>query len=86
MATQWTKHDDSTYMVTLGGVLLVVIVYDQVGTPGWKIQVGKRSLRDKLPTQEDAQKVALAYANRILNQCRKELDEMLSDATGKETS
>jgi len=86
MAAQWNRHDDSTYMTTLGGVLMVAIIYDRMGKPGWKIQVGKRVLRDKISTQEDAQKVALAFANRILTQCRKELDELLAEATGKETS
>ena len=86
MAVEWSRHDDSTYMVTLGGVLMVAIIYDRMGTPGWKIQVGKRVLRDKVSSQEDAQKVALAFANRIINQCRKDLDQLLSEATGKETS
>ncbi len=76
MATKWTRHDDSTEYFTLGGVLMVAVVYDRMGDPGWKVQVGKRSLRDKLASKEDAQRVAVAYAEKILRQCDKELVEL----------
>lgn len=75
MPMEWTRHDDSTYFITLGGVLNVAVIYDRLGTPGWKVQVGARSLRDKISKKEDAQKVALAFAKRILAQCAKELNE-----------
>lgn len=79
MPQQWNKHDDNTLFVTLGGVLTVAIIYDQVGKSGWKIQVGKRAMRDKIASKEDAQKVALAFAHRILKQCGTELEEFISD-------
>lgn len=78
MPVEWTRHDDSTYLVTLGGVLMVAVIYERLGTPGWKVQVGKRVLRDKLAKEEDARKVALAFAARILEQCRKDLEELQS--------
>lgn len=78
MPTEWTRHDDSTYFVVLGGVLTVAITYEQIGEPGWKIQVGKRAMRDKISKQEDAQKVALAFAHRILTQCGKDLESLVT--------
>ncbi len=86
MPQHWKRHDDSTYFLELGGVLLLAVIYDRLGSPGWKVQVGKRTLRDKIPSQEDAQKVALAFANRILVQCRKELDALLTDTMGEGSS
>ncbi len=74
MTVEWAKHDDSTYFVNLAKALLVAVVYDRMGAPGWKVQVGKRSLKDKFATAEDAKKVAVAYAERVLAQCREELD------------
>nr|WP_211922266.1 hypothetical protein [Desulfolutivibrio sulfodismutans] len=56
--------------------LLVAVVYDRMGTPGWKVQVGKRSLKDKFATAEDAKKIAVAFAERVLNQCREELETL----------
>ncbi len=79
MSTEWTKHDDSTFYITLGGVLNVAVIFDRMGVPGWKVQVGARSLRDKIAKKEDAQKVALAYAKRILAQCVKDLDTILEE-------
>ncbi len=76
MSVEWEKHDDTTYFVNLAKALLVAVVYDRMGTPGWKVQVGKRSLKDKFATAEDAKKVAVAYAERILNQCREELETL----------
>ncbi len=76
MSDAWTKHDDSTYFINLGKAMLVAVIYDRMGQPGWKVQVGKRSVKDKLPTLEDAQKVALVLADRVVNQCREELDAL----------
>jgi hypothetical protein len=76
VSVEWEKHDDTTYFVNLAKALLVAVVYDRMGTPGWKVQVGKRSLKDKFATAEDAKKVAVAYAERILNQCREELETL----------
>lgn len=76
MTVEWAKHDDTTYFVNLAKALLVAVVYDRMGTPGWKVQVGKRSLKDKFASAEDAKRVAVAYAERILNQCREELDTL----------
>ncbi|MDQ7831082.1 MAG: hypothetical protein RDU30_05080 [Desulfovibrionaceae bacterium] len=76
MSVEWEKHDDTTYFVNLAKALLVAVVYDRMGTPGWKVQVGKRSLKDKFATAEDAKKVAVAYAERVLNQCREELETL----------
>lgn len=87
MALEWQKHSDSTFHLVLGGVLQVAVIYDRMGTPGWKVMVGKRSLRDKMPNKEDAQKVALVYALKILKQCQKDLDELMAglhlDAPGQ---
>jgi hypothetical protein len=86
MATLFVKQDDTTYYAMLGKVLPVAVSYEQLGTPGWKVLVGKRSLKDKLSTKEDAAKVALAYAERVLNQCREDLDALkksVEDSGGK---
>ena len=61
MTPEWTRHDDSTHYLNLGRALLVVVVHEKMGAPGWKVQVGKRSLKDKIPNLEDAKRVALAY-------------------------
>ncbi len=76
MSVAWEKHDDTTYFVNLAKALLVAVVYDRMGSPGWKVQVGKRSLKDKFASVDDAKKVAVAFADRILNQCREELDSL----------
>lgn len=73
---EWTKRDDTSHTFTMGGVLLVGIVYETMGTPGWKVQVANRSLRDKIQSEDDAKKVAVAFAQKILSQCQKELDEV----------
>ncbi len=73
---EWIKKDDSTYTFTMGGVLMVGIVYEQMGGPGWKIQVANRSLRDKIPSEDDAKRVAIAFAQKILQQCHKDLNEV----------
>ncbi len=80
MSDAWTRHDDSTYFINLGKAMLVAVVYDRMGQPGWKVQVGKRSVKDKLSSLEDAQKVALVLADRVVNQCRDELDAIKAAA------
>jgi hypothetical protein len=86
MAGGFIKQDDTTYYALLGKVLPVAVSYEQLGTPGWKVLVGKRSLKDKLAAKEDAAKVALAYAERVLTQCREDLDALkkaFEDGGGK---
>lgn len=62
----WTKLNDDTYCINLGRALLVAVAHEGMGTPGWKIHVGKRALKDKIPSLESAQKVALAFAGKVL--------------------
>jgi len=76
MTPEWTRHDDSTYFLNLGRALLVAVVHEHLGPPGWKIQVGKRSLKDKIPNLEDAKRVALAYAERVAKDIRADLDAL----------
>ncbi len=76
MTAAWTRHDDSTYFINLGRALLVAVIHERMGSPGWKIQVGKRSLKDKISSLEDAQRVALAYAERVLKDIRADLDAL----------
>ena len=76
MAPEWTRHDDSTHYLNLGRALLVVVVHEKMGAPGWKVQVGKRSLKDKIPNLEDAKRVALAYADRVAKDIRTDLDAL----------
>jgi len=66
MTVTWTKIDDNTHCLMLGRALLVAVVHERLGSPGWKIHVGKRALKDKISSLEDAQRVALAYAGRVL--------------------
>ena len=74
MSITWTKRDDTTYVVALGKALLVAVVYDRLTPPGWKVQVGMRSLKDKFASLEDAQKIALAYADKVCTAIRADLD------------
>lgn len=76
MTPEWTRHDDSTYYINLGRALLVAVIHEKMGAPGWKVQVGKRSLKDKLPNLEDAKRVALAYAERVAKDIRADLDAL----------
>ncbi|MFZ5811632.1 MAG: hypothetical protein ACOY4F_06280 [Thermodesulfobacteriota bacterium] len=76
MSVAWEKHDDTTYFVNLAKAVLVAVVYDRMGGPGWKVQVGKRSLKDKFASVDDAKKVAVAFADRVLTQCREDLDSL----------
>lgn len=71
---EWTKQDDSTRTFTMGGVLMVAITYEQMGSPGWKVQVANRSLRDKIQSEDDAKRVAVAFAQKILKQCQHDID------------
>lgn len=80
MPLEWTKHDDSTYYMSLGKALLVSVVYDRLTPPGWKVQVGQRSLKDKFGALEDAQKVALAFAEKVEAAIRADLDALKSNA------
>lgn len=74
MAPEWTRHDDSTHYINLGKALLVAVIHEKMGAPGWKITVGKRSLKDKIPTLEDAKRVAVAFAQRVLKDVIADLD------------
>ena len=80
MSLTWTKRDDSTYMLALGKALLVAVVYERLTPPGWKVQVGMRTLKDKFASLEDAQKIALAYADKVCTAVRADLDTLKNDA------
>ncbi|WP_243357759.1 hypothetical protein [Fundidesulfovibrio terrae] len=82
MSVQWTKHDDSTYYLSLGKSLLVTTVYDRLTPPGWKVQVGQRALKDKFGSLEDAQKIALAFAEKVVAAIRADLDSLKSQPSG----
>ena len=66
MTAEWIRHDDSTHYVNLGKALLVTVVQERIGAPGWKVHVGKRSIKDKIPDLDAAKRVALAFAHRVL--------------------
>ena len=74
MVPEWVRHDDSTHYINLGKALLVAVIHEKMGAPGWKITVGKRSLKDKIPTLEDAKRVAIAFAQRVLKDVIADLD------------
>ena len=76
MSLEWTKHDDATYYVSLGKALLVSVVYERLTPPGWKVQVGQRALKDKFATLEDAQKIALAFAEKVCVAIRADLNAL----------
>lgn len=76
MSIEWTKHDDSTYYMSLGKALLVTVIYERLTPPGWKVQVGQRTLKDKFATLEDAQKIALAFADKVSTAVRADLDSL----------
>jgi hypothetical protein len=76
MSLEWIKHDDSTYYMSLGKALLMTVVYDRLTPPGWKVQVGQRSLKDKFASLEDAQKIALAFAEKVALGIRADLDSL----------
>jgi len=80
MAPEWTKHDDSTFYMALGKALMLTVVYERLTPPGWKVHVGQRALKDKFATLEDAQKVALAFADKIATAIRADLDALKDDA------
>jgi hypothetical protein len=77
MTAIWTRIDDSTYCINLGRALLVAVVFERLGTPGWKIHVGKRALKDKISSLEDAQRVALAFAGKVLKEVQTDYDALL---------
>ena len=81
MAPEWTKHDDSTYYMLLGKALLMTVVYDRLTPPGWKVQVGQRSLKDKFGKLEDAQKIAFAFAEKVSAGIRADLDALKPEAS-----
>ncbi|MHC1713122.1 MAG: hypothetical protein AB9872_13325 [Solidesulfovibrio sp.] len=76
MTPEWTRHDDSTHYINLGKALLVAIIHEKMGAPGWKIQVGKRSLKDKIPNLEDAKRVAMAFAVRVAKDIQADLEAL----------
>ena len=76
MSIEWTRHDDSTYYMSLGKALLVTVVYERLTPPGWKVQVGQRTLKDKFASLEDAQKIALAFADKVAAAVRADLDAL----------
>jgi hypothetical protein len=76
MAPEWIRHDDSTHYLNLGKALLVAVIHERMGAPGWKIQVGKRSLKDKIPNLEDAKRVAAAFAVRVVKDIQVDLDAL----------
>jgi hypothetical protein len=79
MSLEWTKHDDSTYFMSLGKALLVAVIYERLTPPGWKVQVGQRTLKDKFASLEDAQKIALAFAEKVATAVRADLDALKGD-------
>lgn len=80
MAPEWVRHDDSSHYVNLGKALLVAVIHERMGAPGWKIQVGKRSLKDKIPNLDDAKRVAIAFAQRVLKDIAADLDAIAPTA------
>jgi len=72
----WVKHDENTYYINLGRALLVTVVHERMGGPGWKILVGKRSIKDKIPALEDAKRVAIAFAHRVFKDIGTDLDAL----------
>ncbi len=76
MTPEWTRHDDSTHYINLGRALLVTVIHEKMGAPGWKIQVGKRSLKDKIPNLDDAKRVAVAFAVRVLRDIQADVDAL----------
>jgi hypothetical protein len=76
MPPEWIRHDDSTHYINLGKALLVAIIHEHMGAPGWKIQVGKRSLKDKIPNLEDAKRVAMAFAVRVAKDIQTDLEAL----------
>ena len=77
MTAEWMKIDDNTHCINLGRALLVAVVHEKMGSPGWKVHVGKRSLKDKISNLEDAKRVALAYAGRVLKEVQADYDALV---------
>ena len=80
MTVEWIRHDDSTHYVNLGKALLVTVVQERIGAPGWKVHVGKRSLKDKIPDLDAAKRVALAFAHRVLKEVVADLEVIAPSA------
>lgn len=76
MNITWTKVDDQRYVLVLGKALLVAVIYEQLTPVGWKVQVGRRALKDKFAKLEDAQKVALAFADKVTASIVADLEEL----------
>ncbi|WP_051261119.1 hypothetical protein [Desulfovibrio inopinatus] len=74
MSTKWTQHDDSTHFLQIGGAFFVTVTYERLGQPGWKVQVGRRVLKDKFANVEDAKKIAIAFADRVITKCHEDLE------------
>ena len=47
---------------------------------GWKVQVGKRGLKDKFASLEDAQKVAVAFAEKVAEAVRADVEAVKGGA------
>jgi len=76
MTATWTQLDDTTYCINLGRALIVAVTHERLGTPGWKVHVGKRALKDKISSLEDAKRVALAFAGRVLKDIQTDYDAL----------
>ncbi|GAB6036711.1 hypothetical protein JCM15519_12700 [Fundidesulfovibrio butyratiphilus] len=76
MNITWSKVDDQRYVLVLGKALLVAVVYEQLTPVGWKVQVGRRALKDKFAKLEDAQKIALAFADKVAASILSDLEEL----------
>jgi len=74
MSLEWIKRDDTTYMLLLGKALMIGVVYDHLSPAGWKVQVGLRSLKDKFASLENAKKVAVAFAEKVLQDVRADME------------
>ena len=73
---EWVKHDEGTHYINLGRALLVTVVHERIGGQGWKIMVGKRSLKDKIPALDDAKRVAIAFAQRVFKDIATDLEAL----------
>ena len=87
-----TSNLDSITAVVLGGTSLFggrgSIVGTLIGAPGWKVHVGKRSLKDKIPDLDAAKRVGLAFAHRVLKDVMADLETIAPSApqTPKESA
>ncbi len=79
MSAKWTQHDDSTHFLPLGGAFFITISYERLGQPGWKVQVGRRVLKDKFANVDDAKRISIAFADCVLNKCKEDLKAAKSE-------